>query len=915
MKNVLEEYQQRIDNEKVSGTVAWLDDIYWEAKKPLIEKLRTFTSEEIAKLSFRQQILHFIVDEKFRGVIDQKGAPFDLLELDDESIGELQALYRMSNPKERYAEIKRAIHSPESFLTAIPYKMIVELHKRGLVPYDREIFAACLIRFNVWHAAQYTKDLKSEAKEKFEKFFPTDDFTLDILMAVFEMELGVDSAFYIERDFNIGAVIMELVNRGYIKRDVIQQKLFDAFNNPTLKQTTHGWAKNIYRDLQFTSEENIVCQEQLIDLLHNDRNLLANFGISELKKIATHASFNWQLFIDSLDGVVYRDKLSGGIKNAITILLKKLKKDQSLVHQGCINIAPLFLQDDVKIQIAASKCYELLDNGDEEVKDALAPYIDTMCSEAKAALNHLIDSEELADGIFGEYEQFPYGLPCNAGNRIRYIENEEDFQYLVSRVIMSTDAIDYELFLEGLIRFYSIKNSEMKTLQPSLKQAKKLLEGSFLEYDAKHGMHHYMVAQLICIWLDPDSLSIEELINKWNEEEKKLGSNKYLPKQWVSLLTSFPRVEFVSKLIKSEQVVPLLSTPTHSNFEIDPNVLIQRLKCYAHENVTVNEDDFVIALKRLNRWTEISQQEFSTLPDSEYKEIIAYLFDDNEKSDSVKRGLLKSSWSTAYMIKNPECAVDMVLKGMSDLPANSTPWTWNLKRRYYQDYSWPKLSLSYIDDSKHYTLLYDNLFNGGIADCEHWYSKNLFLNEIFYIYYIGSGIVTDLEADEIKLMMSAVKCSALYPRPLNKAGYLLLTVTLFCSNKAVRIGAFEWLLLLIDNHYLEMQQFTDAMTKVIASEYHVFPMSRVSEQFTQLLQLRGVHVTILRKIIELTIPEMDIEKLPKSFNKIIHYYHEALLMTQTEIPDKVKEVLEKMRSVNAIKKEVKKVLEYATSMC
>ena len=101
------------------------------------------------------------------------------------------------------------------------------------MPFDRQIFVACMVRFNVWHGAKYNKELPSDAKAKLTKFFPTDDFSLDILMGVFEMELGVNHAFYIDRDYNIGGLIIALVDWDFIDRTSIQLKIFEAFNNST----------------------------------------------------------------------------------------------------------------------------------------------------------------------------------------------------------------------------------------------------------------------------------------------------------------------------------------------------------------------------------------------------------------------------------------------------------------------------------------------------------------------------------------------------------------------------------------------------------------------------------------------------------------------------------------------------------
>ena len=268
MNNTITEFKAFFDNNKIKGLHKWIKTYSWRERDILIkhikDELSNVATNDYSKLDnfkrrieernelglivstgfthyslIQQTIIHLIIEDSI-GVLNLRGTQIKIELLNDEAVDEIILFYNLKNPQKRYKEIKTAINSPSSFLTYIPYSIINGLYKIDRVPFDRQLFVACLIRYNVWHGAQYKKELPVEAINKFDTFFPQDDFTLDILMAVFEMELKVNSAYYLEPDFNIGGVILTLIKKGKLTRTLIQQKIFEAFNNPLLKNSTQS---------------------------------------------------------------------------------------------------------------------------------------------------------------------------------------------------------------------------------------------------------------------------------------------------------------------------------------------------------------------------------------------------------------------------------------------------------------------------------------------------------------------------------------------------------------------------------------------------------------------------------------------------------------------------------------------------
>jgi len=782
-----------------------------------------------------------------------------------------------------------------------------------------------LVRFNVWHGTGYKSALSEDEKKKFDTFFPKDDFTLDILMAVFEMELGVDSAFYVDRAFTIEAIIIELVNQNYLSRSTIQQKLFDAFNNPTLKQTTHGWAKNIYRDLAFTVEENIACQDQLIQLMYNSRNLLVNFGLQQLKKIANHQSFNWKLFINSLEGIVYAEKLNGGLKTALKTLYKGLKKDKTLIEPACIDLAPIFLQEDNTVQLAAKECFELLETPNEAVKTALLPFVDTMHSEVKSALSNLLGEEATNTSAYETYQSQTYTpIPCTEEGKIVYISSEDDFIFLASKVLKSNDALDYELFLEAILRYRTLKDTHPKALKPALKQAKKIAEDGYLDITARVGVHHVMVAKLICMWLSDTPNTIATEIEKWEEMVKKEDRYKYTANRWFSLFNQFKQVGYIIDQLSKKDILPLLSTPTHHHFEIDPTLFFERLQLYKNAKETPDETDFCIALCRLNRWTPFEQSHLDT--STEYGAILGYLLDKKVVFDPKEIRNYPGIWLTAYMLKNPEKAITGLFKKYNneDWWTASPAWNWEINK-YHSDrgYSWTNLDLGFerekianIDTFKN-SYFEHHVSNTEflIADVSHWFSRDGFLHEPLYLNIIlrAYRYFYDLEASELKAVLETVKYSAQNVTPLGRVGYLFLTLSLLSSKTTVRTATFDWLSLLIENNYLDVDEFTAAVSKIATSKEHPVPIPRLIEQFDRLASMQGVYTDILYKTIETCLTEIDIEHLPKSFSKVLHHYYEVLQIVPQSIPQNIEQKLNQMKQINSVKKEAKKLLSTLAS--
>ncbi len=921
MSDIVKKFEEKLAKEEIKGISKWIFSFSWQDRNLLFEYEKAY-SKETNTISSIQRTMLSLVRLSCQSVLDLKEIGLELEKLSEIELSEILSFYDLEKPEKRYKEIKADIASPESFLTRIPYTVIKALYEKGKVPFDRQIFIACLIRFNVWHGGHFKGELNAEYAKKLDKIFPKDDFTLDILMAVFEMELKVDGAFYLERDLNIGAIILHLVKENTLDKAKVQQKIFEAFNNPTLKQSTQSWVKNVYDRLKFTKEENLACQAQLIELLHNDVNLVSNYSLKILKQISTEKTFDWSFFIDSLDGIVYRKKFNGGLKLALGMLYKKLKKDDKKLEKTCLNLAPIFLQEENSIQAEAVKIFSLLKTKNEEISDALDPFISTMHSETKSALAFLLSGENLElENAYETYVQEKYTPePIQNLEKLNYIEKEEDFIFLCSKVLKSQDALDYELFLEALLRFYHIKDTQKKALGSALKMARRMTESMHIEATAREGVHHIFVAKIMCIWLDDKELTIAEEITNWTT---KKGTGKYLHDYTKTRFLGFYKLlgtlNFVAQKIRNKEKATLLSTPTHTNGYIDIDVFFERLYVYEQNKIAINESDFNLAICRLNKWSKYKKaKEYK----SEYRDVLSYILDEKTSFNPKKIKQLENIWFAAFIIKNQDKstqAIDFFLTKKADWWTAKTKDIFKFGMRYSDSssYKWAKIDfeIDFTNDYEkkvevnhfaYYLLNYEFI----IADASHWFLKNGYYLEPLYLSLIlkNYNYLSEMEARESKSTMATLLESIKNPLPLAQNGMMFLCLSLFAGNTTVRSTALEWLLELIERKYLDLNLFTKYVSQMLSNEHHPFPIKRVSEQFEQLNQMGGTYNDVLHQTLQEILTKINPENLPKSFKNILHFYYEIINKTQTEIPFKIKENLETMLKQNAVKKEVKKIL-------
>ena len=190
-----------------------------------------------------------------------------------------------------------------------------------------------------------------------------------------------------------------------------------------------------------------------------------------------------------------------------------------------------------------------------QISEALVPFVDNMHSETKTALAWLLPKDELAVAIpYQKYQQVSYTPePIENLPPLKYIDNEADFIFLCSKVLKSPDGLDFELFLEALLRYYPIKDSQSKALSSALKIAKNIARYNYRDITHKNGIYHLFTAKLICIWLDPQFVSDKKLKQPITLHDFRLPEHKYYIRWSLEYRQLFDHINLVARSIQPDK--------------------------------------------------------------------------------------------------------------------------------------------------------------------------------------------------------------------------------------------------------------------------------------------------------------------------------------------------------------------------
>ncbi len=474
-----------------------------------------------------------------------------------------------------------------------------------------------------------------------------------------------------------------------------------------------GWFIALFETLLPTESELLKIQGEMMSVFNCPHSKPINTILKYFKKICLNNKFNVDEFINH--SIVLLSNETKSIVNSTLMVLDKLaKKHKSKIGEICKNTSQALLHSDSGIQSRAAKIIAKYGNKkDEELSQLIHSYLDNLLLEAKNLLDDFINVNELVqtESTENEVQQNSFEI-ISDDNIINYPGTIDDLMFFSSQAFDNNAPIDFEILPAALLMFSSeINDDNIIRFEPALQRALKLVTG-----DGRSGLGNldHMLAIFFIEYIDimiqrfpAGTVSLKKMLEQFlNQEEEKrerlkehydYGQTIYPIKYWDSYCKSKIYQPFKDKLsevldlIKSNIDLPLLSTPTHHDFWVNPDILIKRMIKWQEKNVEFKNSDFQFALTRLYLFE--SEKYLSQLEklEGEPKEIMRFIL--LKEARPIKPFVNEQHWWTAAITKAPQTAYPEIDKfSYSNEP----------RKKYTGDFPWRVVVENYKSDRYDY---------------------------------------------------------------------------------------------------------------------------------------------------------------------------------------------------------------------
>ena len=866
--------------------------------------------------------------------------------------------------------------------TQFDYLFYLELHRKVLVNVSRDIFMAKLPiliyetkRDNIYYNSTWTTTFHYDYLE----IFPE---TLDEhIWWLFENETDLNRHDNNRENKKLPIwknAFVDLTKAGKIDREKVLKESLLA-SNRNFNKFLSLWFIDLFLYLEPSEKELFELQPELFNILHSPQSKITNAVLTLFKKMVGHPDFKLQDFLESSN--IFLNSEIKGIANTTLMLFDKLAKndkgsDGKLIQKLSELSAVALMNKHKSIQLKAAKF--IVKNGSTDnpiLANEISQYSVNSFAESKTLLKEFINTKDTVQQTDTPEEDMEFDIQnLSDENKIETLETFDDLVFLASQVFENKEPYHLDLFLAGLLKFDKELNSaeNFSKLEPAFQKACDTMQSTMI---ARAGYIGQMLANcfynygLYKIQQYPDATkSFAEL----NEAHKNNPKYMYYILNILSLEEWFSRSKYMIpfkmvmlnffELLKNESGLPLLSTPTHKSFWIDPLVLVQRIEQYQQKKQTPYEGDFTLAIarchisnaKRIKEALEYVKKNIK----GENKKLLTYLLDKEHKiKDSNKSDGL---WLQAALTKAPlkdfkpkeEIAnveyldlyrgdVEWVTKHHSK---ETTKYSYKLKKNVPYTEQYPYVIVQYEKDKykkyqRHkyrnysfttvYTTKYDwqpyltNQYfeiNRYPIYHENLDTKKLFglcpnNPEIVFFWLINNTLYLSNATDRFNLeaLTNATEMLLELNKSLGKLGHLFVVLCLFNINPTVRSIVAEYWIQAINNDLVDVAELGKCIGKVEAIEYGL--LKRFTDLVTnQLLNVSKKHNLALEQMLAATIPLMN-EKPIKNTKKLLEIYTELRHLNQkTNSPDnppiqdpKILAQFENWKSSSSLKKIIKQL--------
>ena len=722
----------------------------------------------------------------------------------------------------------------------ISFETYWTLYKAGEIPFDEALFTknitATYLRDD--KKVRYT-DLVLHDQEFYDKIFRR--------LHLYENQMFNDAKPW-------EAFFAHLQRKGYVFDRQYIPELLESLLNPW-KKPHLNWHCRWVEFLEPTPHELLACQQTLFALLSTGNANLINFALKHIQQIASEKDFDFQAFADNFALCFTTQKIAKSQLIGLTILEKHYREQAPTNIDYREQLAVLLTVPDTKLQEKVATLLTTYFSG-EGLAEVVTPYQDYLKGKAQEllaslSLSELPKSPNLSDSHSQENTYAARTLKPNP-----YPITPEKLLFLLGDCLRERTPQTIDLFFEGFNQLQDAFPTDFKEqLAPYLKQLDRHWNG--------------IASVPILRWF----------LQRWTGDKKKLSKED--EEFFLSTLPYlYHKAQHLLENRKKKNRLPFLSTPTHTPFYIEAEVLMDRLLQYEAQDEKPDLHDLVVACNRLLfRGISATAKEKALQLKGTYAPAIEYYIGLTDKVQPTEE--LLPLWTQITRIKHPDGEfVEFTNTSAKDFPTVVKPFIidfW-IKTRKQSDVTFHYLNLednwNNNFDMKQkptkYPFPYYNTGNsrkGWETDKLYQCSLNPHYAEAQILRYIASYAKGN-ESGDIEYMQTSMQVLLENHLPIYHSGWLFVAAALLFEKKPTRDMAATYILECSESG-ANLSLLAQYIGKLLAEQYA--PISRFIEFLD--IPTRDPKVKAFQKsVIEAYLPLAEkLDKKPTNHKKLVEF--------------------------------------------
>ncbi|MEL6923212.1 MAG: DUF6493 family protein [Bacteroidota bacterium] len=466
-------------------------------------------------------------------------------------------------------------------------------------------------------------------------------------------------------------VIIKLSRSGKLNRRRLLQESLQCTTRD-FNRNQISWYLEIIEALAPDVNELLEIQDYVLTALNSPHGKAVKFVLQKIKTLLEHTDFASERFLEQT-ALLLASETKGTVNSCLILMDKLAKKKVALQADICRKAAEALLHNDSTIQKRASKLMARYgQKEDPMLREAIGSYSDVLLSDAREILAPFLPVVELGHTAAAVIPEQIAACICPE-RKLELPEHFDDIVYLLSQAVDGNESWHFDLVPAALLKYHETMTMEKADmLAPAFQKAFRIAYG---EYDHQRvGYTDELLAYFLYEYMQvlvqqfPGATQLKQLnITQRKKEEKKKAdwggykSPRVLLRKWKNKSQSGIYNLFKQLLIlamdkiRKQHTLPLLSTPTHQPYWIDPLTFVKRLLDYQEQGATPKSIDWQLAMARvaLDNTSDAMAFAKENLRGA-FRQISCFLFG----SDEVPERLLHANeWKVALSSRDAEAAI------------------------------------------------------------------------------------------------------------------------------------------------------------------------------------------------------------------------------------------------------------------